>query len=278
MSKLCLGVSTTNAGIANLDQLVESAGKFDEIVVCHQIFDPGLTDEFLTYSLGDARIVRMDGRGLSRSRNAILAACSDDALLVPTDDDVVLALDANVIIKSAFEKNPRADIITFKAKNTAGEDFKATYRQQGFRHTALSIRSVSSIEIVARVESLRRVGLKWDESFGLGAKYGGGLELVFLKDALDRGLGVYYEPNYIVSHPPESSGGVFDERKGYIRGAIAYRMYGWKGVGLALYTSFRHRRRIRKHTTLRKYVLSFLKGFIDFGREQFSGTSRTGSV
>jgi len=276
MSRLCLGVSTTNAGIANLSQLLESAEKFDEVVVCHQIFDSELSAEFLNYSLPNVRVVRMDGRGLSRSRNAILTECSDDALLVPTDDDVILASDASTIIRAAFEKNPKADIITFKAKNTAGEDFKATYRQIGFRHNALSIRSVSSIEIVARVEALRRVGLTWDESFGLGGKYGGGLELVFLKDALDRGLGVYYEPSYIVSHPPESSGAVFDERKGYIRGAIACRMYGWRGVGLAIYTSFRHRHRIRKHTTLRKYFFSFVKGFFDFGKERFSYKSRTG--
>lgn len=278
MNRLCLGVSTMNGGIARLDRLLDSAGQFDEIVVCHQISDSELNKNFLNYSLGDVRMVKMAGRGLSRSRNAVLAECGDDVILIPTDDDVIMAPDASTVIRTAFENNPKADIITFKAKNMDGGDFKATYRQVGFRHNALTIRSVSSIEIVAKVSALRRAGVTWDESFGLGGKYGGGLELVFLKDALDKGLSIHYEPNYIVSHPAESSGAVFDERKGYIRGAIACRMYGWKGLGLAIYTSFRHRHRIRKHTTLKRYAFSFIKGFVDFGRESFSGTSRKESV
>jgi hypothetical protein len=209
----------------------------------------------------------MDTKGLSKSRNSILEQVPSPSILVPTDDDVLFLPNAKDVILDAFAKYPNADIITFRANKFDGTLFKNNYKNRPFWHNKLSIRSVSSIEIVVRSDSLKKLDITWDEKFGLGAQYGGGLEFTLLIDSLKRGLKILYYPESIVSHPEISSGHTFDGKKAYIRGAVAYRMYGFFGIFLSLYTTIRHRHRIRRHTTLNKYIGSFLKGFLDYRSE-----------
>lgn len=272
--KIDVAVATANDRIFGLEHLLMSL-RGGSCLVVHQFFDSCADrhDEWEMSRLlslypgeiGNNRLayLKMKGRGLARSRNAAAAWCQGD-ILVPTDDDVVFLDGAYDSITSAFEKYPEADIITFKILTPDGRDYK-NYPVSGYRHTRLSIASVSSVEIAIRGSSLRRLGLRWDEQFGLGARYGGCLEIAFLSNALRRGAVARYVPAPIVVHPADSSGSVFNQRTAFIRGALFGQMFGWMGFGLCFYQAVKHRPRYRAQGIgMGETVRWLVKGWADY--------------
>jgi len=164
-------------------------------------------------------------KGLSRSRNRALELCHCDIALLG-DDDVTYIDNIEEVIKKAFKENPDADIITFQATTPTGKLFKNNYKNYPFVHNARSIMRVSSIEIAFRVASVKRVGLKFDEDFGLGSRFPTGEEVIFLHDAIKRGLKAIYVPTPIVSHPKESSGAELSNPKLLkAKGALFYKLF-----------------------------------------------------
>jgi len=98
---------------------------------------------------------------------------------------------------------------------------------------------VSTVEIAFRRKVIIDNKLRFDESFGLGTNFPTGSEFIFLTDALKKGLNILYVPEVIVIHPKESSGQVWDAHLIQARGAMLYRVFGWKAVGWALIFSLK---------------------------------------
>ena len=161
--------------------------------------------------------------GLPSSRNRGLENAVGDILL-PTDDDVYFESNFTAMIVSAFDEFPNADVITFKAKTPEGEDYKS-YPSRSFYHNWRSLLGVSSIEICLRKDSFGENGPRWDPDYGLGAKFPGGLEVVFLQDCRRKLLSMVYYPACIVFHPAESSGKTFTPTTMRLRGAILARAF-----------------------------------------------------
>lgn len=173
-------------------------------------------------------------RGLSKSRNRAIENTGAKIALI-SDEDVKFVNDVEEKVVNAFEKYPDADILTFKIETPEGAPYKTSYSQDSFVHTRSSIYRVSSVEIAMRMDSIRQKSLIFDESFGLGAKYSSGEEVIFLNDAMNKGLKLRYVPETIVFHPLESSGKVLDKKFFRSKGAIVRRLYGFKpllGLGL----------------------------------------------
>lgn len=175
-----------------------------------------------------SRYIFTDTRGLSKSRNIAINECSADILLI-SDDDVRHFDEVEAIILSEFARTG-ADILTFQITTPEGHPFK-TYNPSAFTHSARSVMRVNSIEIAVRVKSVKDKGLKFDEEFGLGARYPTGEEIIFLSDALKAGLNVRYVPVPIVVHPVESSGGSLFKNDPLIgaKGAMFCRIFGFGG-------------------------------------------------
>lgn len=172
----------------------------------------------------DFEFISFKERGLSKSRNrAIEHSIAEIALIA--DDDVVFSEDMEQKIKAGFAQFPDADILTFKIMTPTGEPYK-NYSKNAFKHDRSSIYRVSSVEMVVKLSKLKEAGVKFDERFGLGGIYSSGEEMIFLNDALDHGLNIYFIPEYIVSHPLESSGKILDEKYFRSKGALVRRLYG----------------------------------------------------
>jgi glycosyltransferase involved in cell wall biosynthesis len=170
------------------------------------------------------KFLSFNERGLSKSRNrAIQNSTADTALIA--DDDVIFCEDFEKKIKAGFTQFPDADILTFKIITPSGEPYK-NYSTDAFKHNRSSIFKVSSVEIVLRPDKVREAQLKFDEQFGLGATFPSSEEMIFLNDALSKGLNIYFVPEYIVSHPLESSGKILDEKYFRSKGALVRRLYG----------------------------------------------------
>ncbi|WP_425639525.1 glycosyltransferase family 2 protein [Algoriphagus yeomjeoni] len=181
----------------------------------------------------DFQFFSFNERGLSKSRNRAIEHSTADIALI-ADDDVVFTDDLQSKIKAGFAKFPDADILTFKILTPSGQPYK-NYANNAFKHDRSSIYKVSSVEMVVKVSKLKEAGLKFDERFGLGTSYPSGEEMIFLNDALNKGLNIYFIPEYIVSHPLESSGKILDDKYFRSKGALIRRLYGkspqlWLGV------------------------------------------------
>lgn len=204
-------ISTTKPNSDDFDHL-----KFDKLIISQN--STGIDKEE-----DQLRFFSFDERGLSKSRNrAIHLATGTHAFIA--DDDLVYAKDFKRKIEKAFSEFPEADIITFKIETPEGLPYK-NYSNQSFEHSRTSIFKVSSVEIVLKLNTIKKHQLKFDENFGLGSTFTSGEETIFLNDAMNAGLRIYYCPEALVIHPLESSGKVLDETFFISKGALIKRLY-----------------------------------------------------
>jgi glycosyltransferase involved in cell wall biosynthesis len=174
---------------------------------------------------GDFEFISYLERGLSKSRNRAIENCQADIALI-ADDDVEFIPDFDKKIGDAFANFPDADVITFRVRTPEGQPYKKSYLDHSFQHGRTSIYKTSSVEIAFRPDKVKGKGLRFDERFGLGAKYSSGEEVIFLNDCINAGLKLRYVPEEIVIHPLESSGKILDENYFKSKGAIVRRLYG----------------------------------------------------
>ncbi len=206
------------------------------------------------------RFLSYDEKGLSKSRNRCLQSAEGDLVMV-ADDDLIYCDDFESKVIEAFRDRPDADGITFRVVTPEGNPYKG-YSQKPFRHNRKSIFNVSSVEMVFRLESIRKNGLNFDEKFGLGAKFKSGEETIFLNDALNRGMKIYFVPEDIVIHPLESSGKVLDENFFYSKGALIKRMYsGTIFMVLGILFLLKQIMKNQNQLTLAASIQSIKKGF-----------------
>ncbi len=217
-------VSSTNNAIPEIDH--------DDYLVINQILDDRLQE------INREHVFNYYEKGISKSRNRALEQATGDICLI-SDDDIQFKPDIKNKILDAFKQHPRADVITFQIETPDGDYYK-DYPTEKFWHDPKTLMDVSSVEIAFRRKSVMANQLKFDELFGLGAKFPTGEEFIFLTDALKKGLHILYVPEVIVVHPKESWGDKWYIPK-YIKskGALLYRVFGWKAYFWALILSFK---------------------------------------
>lgn len=132
-------------------------------------------------------------RGLSKSRNMALreAAMAGKELCIFCDNDILYINEYEGIIEKAFNRNPDSDILVFFIERP--ERHQPVFTSER-RLDHLHAMKIFSPEIAFRLSSVKRAGLKMDELFGAGAKYGMGEENIFLFDAMRAGLKITYVP------------------------------------------------------------------------------------
>lgn len=169
------------------------------------------------------RVINSLEIGLSKSRNLALKNASGDICLF-ADDDVAYVDNFKEIIISAFDKHKDADIITFQMNSDDGKLFRDYPDIE--RHTKKTVYTSNSVVIAFRLEAIKNK-IEFNTHFGLGAKFEVADEYIFLRDALNKGLSVYFEPQVILTHPKFSSGQESaSDRVIYGRGALYYKYYG----------------------------------------------------
>ncbi len=206
------------------------------------------------------RFLSFDEKGLSKSRNRGLEAAEGDIIII-ADDDLEYCEGFQAKIKNAFIQNPDADGITFRVITPKGEAYKS-YSEKSFKHNRKSIYNVSSVEMAFRLKSIRKHRIIFDNDFGLGAKFKSGEETIFLNDALDKGMNIYFVPEDIVIHPLESSGKVLDQDFFFSKGALIKRMYkGSAYMGLGILFLIKQIFKSQNRLTLAASIKAIQRGF-----------------
>lgn len=232
-------------------------------IIINQIADKNITlsNICLNKNRNDVKIYNYYEIGLSKSRNRAIEKSTGDICLI-SDEDVVYKRDAYKHIISAFEKNPKADIITFQIETPEGAKFKE-YENIVYFHNLRTLGKVSSIEIAFRREVVIKNNLKFDEDFGLGTIYCGGEEIIFLMDAYKKGLKILYFPIPIVIHPYDSSGKTYTREIIVTKGALFGRIFGPKAFFINILFA------IKKY-----YKYKDRMSFIEFNKLELLGTLR----
>lgn len=235
--KLEILISTNNEKIHDIQKILLPPMKNISYLISHQVYD-GKEYEFNS-ERKDVRYIKSNERGLSKNRNVSLLKALGEICII-SDDDVSYEKEYLNNIFKAFKKNSDADIITFKVKTKPSEPKFKKYPNFAFKHNLRTIFQVSSIEIAFRLKSIKKVNLKFDENFGLGAKFYYGEENIFLVDALKKGLKIKYIPYHVVNHSYERSGTSFKYKNEDIItfGALSYRIFGFFGILFDIYGTF----------------------------------------
>lgn len=131
------------------------------------------------------RMISTRERGLSVSRNMAINNSQADICLI-CDDDEVLMPDCAKNILQAFERHPKADIITFALR----------YGEKKFANIEKEVKYVeamktSSLQIAFRRKKIQKHRLSFNIKMGSGTGNGGGEEIKFLFDCLKAGLVIW---------------------------------------------------------------------------------------
>lgn len=169
------------------------------ILVVNQTKDHHLKSDFHTL-----RVINVNEKGLSKSRNLALKTASKKICII-ADDDVIYFENFDVEIISAFNQHPNAAIITFNHQRD-DSDKPQNSAQNSFAHTNKTIWNVCSVEIAFQLKDIVTNEILFDENFGLGSYFETAEEYLFLRHAIKQNLKVLYSPKVIVSHPLISSG------------------------------------------------------------------------
>lgn len=214
--------------------------------------------------------INMYDSGLSLSRNKALTNASGDICLI-SDDDLTYIGNIEQSIQQAFNKYPDVDIITFKISKSNGIDYKK-YSDQPFYHNMRTLMKVSSVEIAIRRKAINN-NLKFDEDFGLGAKYPTGEEVIFLTDALKQGKSILFYPLNIATHPDVSSGSNYNvDNLAKAKGAMLYRVFSSKSYLLCLAFAIKHH--AKTPYTLKEFTRELIGGALEY-RERMKKKSTT---
>lgn len=256
-------VSTYRERIHDVPTLVRSLPATTPVLVVHQnpphnaCDYPAIFDRF-----PNVTVISSNERGLAKSRNLGLQHSSGD-IIVPTDDDVVFLPGAMDIIDEQFDVQRDAAALTFQITTPDNGVYKR-YPRKSHIHTARTITRVSSIEIALRRNWLLQEGVMWDERFGLNGRYGGGLELAFMRNLIAAGCVAKYVPLPIVVHPAVSTGHNHTPESGFFRGAVYAKLYGRWSLPLLAGFAAKNAWRTGSMIGAARYTRNLFRGAADF--------------
>ena len=266
MKKLSILLSTINDRIYAAESILLQNFEDTEIIVVHQITESNTSEKYVSfyakYDKDKIKFISRFEKGTGRSRNCAMENADGD-LFYLCDDDLIFKEDFYRNIMEASAQFTSADIMTFKVETTDNQPYK-DYPLSSFPHNLRSSATVSIVEMVIRKAAYQKGLVNFDERFGLGTKYNTGEEFIMLSDGLKKGLKAVYVPEYLVQHPPISSGKIFNKEVAFDKGAMIAKVYGWKFLIIDGLFAIRKYREYKKSLGLFTFIYHIYKGSFKF--------------
>jgi glycosyltransferase involved in cell wall biosynthesis len=260
-------ISTLNEGIQKVPNVLQIEQSGVTYIIVHQFTVEKYKDIPKELIRPDVKIVQVNEKGLSKSRNRAIEL-ADAEIAVLADDDVRYLPNTLEIIRAAYAKLTDADGICFKIKTPEGSSEYKEYSNTLVKLKRNFVHYPSSIEITFKVQPIRSGNIRFDNRFGLGSElYKSAEEDVFLDDCIKKGLNLYFVPEYIVVHELESSSKNLDPYGSYrneLAGALYYRKYKWKAFPQAILATMRSIKILKvKERSLLVFLIERWKGALN---------------
>jgi hypothetical protein len=215
----------------------------------------------------DFKVFKNNTRGLSKNRNIALSLATAPYCLI-SDDDLDYSEDGLLRIIRKFEDNPQLDIATFKY---SGNDRKF-YPDYSF-----DLRKppkgyfVTSFEIAFRRNKIIKSEIKFNENFGIGAKFPAGEEDIWLHDLLRKRFIGRFFPIIIAHHEGLTTGLRLDGDPALIitKGAVFIHIYKWTWLLRMLIHAYRQCRNDGNFTMF-QYCQIWMKGALKATKHTFT--------
>ena len=181
-------------------------------------------NKLLVSDFPSIRVINSFEKGLSKSRNLALKNVIGKIVLI-ADDDVIYMNDFDTKIIQAYNQYDNKAVISFCIEKPNGLLFKKYSPNAKKNLSLMELFNVLSIEISLNKLILDKLGITFDENFGLGSEFQMGEEAIFLSDIKEQNQQVAFVPSVIAIHPEISSIEKIDfEQRYYIQGAFLSRV------------------------------------------------------
>lgn len=200
--------------------------------------------------------------GLSKSRNAVIDNTKTSHVWF-LDDDVQLTPD-NIAAAENLLDSDKANFYRVNIGCTEWHDKTFKQYKKVKNVSRLNLLQVSSIEIIADLEFIKRNNIRFNENIGLGTSYQGAEEVHFLLDAWDKGASFKFIDNVLVRHTCIFEERVLSNKNIFtIRGATASR-FGLLGCLLLIRWTSRYFIKERKLSNVLAMFKGFVRGYSSF--------------
>lgn len=170
--------------------------------------------------------VKLNQKGLSKARNAAIPYVTGDVVTF-SDDDCWYPENAFEQVNNAFKNNPTSDVFCFQIFDP---DLNSYYKNYpNLYNEKLKMRQLfqkSSIEIFVHLGKIRKEELKFNEEFGLGAKYPSGEENILLRELFRKNYTISYINYIIVYHVKPSQKSRLNLKTFQSKGPLFKEMFG----------------------------------------------------
>ena len=237
-----------------LPKLIKNKG-VDEIIISHQIFDKKTTPE-KNLTKGKIKYFHIFNNGVSKNRNNCLKYSTIDICHI-CDDDIIYLKDFEKIIKSEYEKNKKAKLITFEFFNERNEILKKypSYKN----HKLTNLFKFGGLEITFRRGDILKNKIKFDDDFGF-SKYISGEDGIFLTDCYKKGSKMIHCKKKIGIHPSSRNWDCWSVENIEDKGAVFYRIFKWKSFLTNIYFSITKYKFYKKNLGFFKFLYLIQKG------------------
>ncbi|MGR3466841.1 MAG: glycosyltransferase family 2 protein [Shimia sp.] len=201
---------------------------------------------------GDVTVFPLPSLGLSHSRNAALEAAQTPLLLF-ADDDMLLDPAGIGALADALMARPRWTI----AAGWRRDRFTSQARRaRAHRLSVFTSGRVCAPEFMVRMADIRRLGVRFDPDFGVGAPHPVGEDFIFLCDLLRAGARGGSVPIVTGEHRGDSSGLRWDDPALIeARAVVLQRVFGRMTAPVRMAYTLRHRRRFPSPHAARAFAL-----------------------
>ncbi len=202
--RFSLIVATLNRPI-ELERLLQSlicqTFKNFEVVIVDQSEDEATFNLINDYS-SHLQIIYLHSaiKGLSFARNLGLLRSTGEIIAYP-DDDCYYSNQVLEMVDLRFRENKKIQVVSTNSQSSFDDNSK--YHNSPKESCELSVWNIFNtiISFTIFIKNENKYVLKFDERFGVGAKFGSGEETDLILRLIGQGAKGYYYPEIVVYHP-----------------------------------------------------------------------------
>ena len=150
------------------------------------------------------KLISTADRGVGKNRNKALMNANGEYLLF-ADEDMIYENGYEQIVLDSFKKKKDADIIIFNLiylnRFTKGRKQRKIFKRVRIWNSM----RYGAARVAIRKGALEKSSLSFSTLYGGGAKYSSGEDSLFIREAIRKGLKIYYCPSVIAKVKQETS-------------------------------------------------------------------------